>query len=354
MSTSTPSLNLRAPYLLFLGDARDPLDVKTARGVHDWRPELCIGQIRLSQDAVSLGLPDLTPREAADQGAQTLVLGTVSPGGTLPDSWLDALCSAADAGLDIANGLHRRLTSIPQLVARAAAAGVALLDLRDPGPPPPVGTGKPRAGVRVLTVGSDCNLGKMYTALAITRALDARGVHAEFRATGQTGILIAGSGAPIDAVVSDFLSGTVERLTPATAPDTWQIIEGQGSLHHPAYAAVSLGLLHGAQPDYLVVCHEPTRAHMRHAPGFALPSLDETMVANLTHARLTNSRVRCAGFSINTSKLDEANAHALLQDTAAAFDLPACDPVRTGIEPLVDRLLELHSARIADEGNPLE
>ncbi|REJ77168.1 MAG: DUF1611 domain-containing protein [Acidobacteria bacterium] len=336
---------LRTPYLLFLGDARDPLDIKTARGVHHWRPDLCVGQLRLSADAESLGLPDLTPEEAAERGARTLVLGTVSPGGTLPDAWIDALCAAARAGLDVANGLHRRLTSIPELADAAREAGVRLVDLRDPGPPPPVGKGTRREGVRVLTVGTDCNLGKMYTALALTEGLRQRGVDARFRATGQTGILIAGDGAPVDAVVSDFISGTVEQLTPATAADVWQIVEGQGSLHHPAYAGVSLGLLHGAQPDYLVICHEPTRAHMRHAPGFPLPSLDETMVSNLSHARLTNPEVRCAGFSINTSKLDDQRAATLLEDTRAAFALPACDPVRFGISALVDKLLELHAER---------
>ena len=156
----------------------------------------------------------------------------------------------------------------------------------------------------------------MYTALAIERELQSRGLHATFRATGQTGILIAGSGIAIDAVVADFISGAVEAIAPSNDHDHWDIIEGQGSLFHPSFAGVSLGLLHGSQADALVLCHEPTRTHMRNLPEYPIPGLQECIERNLEAARLTNPKARFVGASINTKALDEVQARKMVDDAS--------------------------------------
>ncbi|MES1152219.1 MAG: NAD-dependent epimerase/dehydratase family protein, partial [Dongia sp.] len=191
---------------------------------------------------------------------------------------------------------------------------------------------------RLLAVGTDCSVGKMYTTLALERELKQRGAKADFRATGQTGIFIAGSGVSIDAVVSDFVSGAVEWLSPANHADHWDLVEGQGSLFHASYAGVSLGLLHGAQPDALVLCHEPTRQHMRGLPHYPLPALKECMAANLAAAKLTNPKVKFVGASINTRNLSDNEAKDYLAKVEQEIGLPTVDPIRTGVARIVDNL----------------
>lgn len=329
---------IEKPYLLFLGDAPDALAAKTADGVARWRPEDCVGQWRLPGCQADLGLPDLGVAEAAARGAKTLIIGVANRGGRLSEAWLPDLLGALQAGMDLANGLHQRLSAIPELVQAAEALGRRLIDVRQPDTEFEVGNGRKRQGRRLLTVGTDCSTGKMYTALALEREMRARGMDAEFRATGQTGILIAGSGVSIDAVVADFISGAVEALSPANAPEHWDVIEGQGSLFHPSFAGVSLGLLHGAQPDVLIMCHEPTRPHMRGVPGYALPSLEACIAANESAARLTNPEARCVGLSINTAQLPPDAAQRLLAKTQGRLGLPCVDPLRTGVGALVDQL----------------
>jgi uncharacterized NAD-dependent epimerase/dehydratase family protein len=165
-----------------------------------------------------------------------------------------------------------------------------------------------------------------------------RGMKADFRATGQTGILIAGGGVSIDAVVADFISGAVEWLAPANDPDHWDVIEGQGSLFHPSFAGVSLGLLHGAQPDAIVLCHEPSRPHMRGVPGYPLPDLHTCIEANLTAARLTNPAVKCVGVSVNTSRLGPAAVRQTLLGIEDKLGVPAVDAFKDGAGPIVDQL----------------
>jgi uncharacterized NAD-dependent epimerase/dehydratase family protein len=193
--------------------------------------------------------------------------------------------------------------------------------------------------MRVLTVGTDCALGKKYTALALTSELTSRGVDATFRATGQTGIMIAGAGVPIDRTISDFTAGAAETLSPDAAPTHWDVIEGQGSLFHPAYAAVTLGLLHGSQPDALVLCHDPTRITIGDYPDYPIPDLQHAIDTYLSAARLTNRAVRCVGLSINSSALDQAAWEAYRDEVSARLQLPVCDPLRGGLAPLADRLL---------------
>lgn len=266
-------MTIPGPYLLYLGDARDEISVKTSRGVAVFRPDLSLGEYRRSREAVTLGLPQMSFEQAASAGAKTLILGVANAGGVLGDEAVDDVVGALEAGLNVAAGLHDRLRANPRIQAAADRTGRQLFDVREPPASLRVGAGVRRAGRRLLTVGTDCSVGKMYTTLALTRALAARGVAADFRATGQTGILVAGAGMPVDAVVADFISGSVEMVSPARDDGGWDLIEGQGSLFHPSYAGVSLGLLHGAQPDAIVLCHEPGRASMRGLPGRGLPDL---------------------------------------------------------------------------------
>ncbi len=327
------------PYLLFLGSAADPLAAKTASGVLAWRPEWCLGQLRLEGCRADLGLPDLSVSAAAAAGARTLLIGVANAGGTLPAAWTDVLTGAVAAGLDVASGLHARLAEIPGLAAAAERHGRRLIDVRHPDRSFEVGSGTPRPGRRLLTVGTDCSVGKMYTALALERELRARNISADFRATGQTGIFIAGDGVAVDAVVADFISGAAEWVSPANAPDHWDLVEGQGSLFHPSFAGVSLGLLHGAQAEALVLCHEPTRTHMRGLPDRPLPDLRACLEANEAAAQLTCPGARCVALAINTSGLAADARSAYLGRLADRFGLPVEDPLVTGVAAIADRLV---------------
>ncbi|MBL0171718.1 MAG: DUF1611 domain-containing protein [Gemmatimonadaceae bacterium] len=332
---------LRKPYLLYLGDAHIPTDAKTACGLRDWCRDDVLGEWSLPTATVSVGLPRLSPHDAATQGAGSLVIGIASVGGKLPDAWLPDLESAIENGLDIVSGMHTRLTSFPVLVGLAAARGVRLLDVRHTNAKFPAATGRKRTGKRVATVGTDCALGKKYTALALTNALKARGVNATFRATGQTGIMIAGEGIAIDAVVSDFVAGAAETLSPDNAPDHWDVIEGQGSLFHPAYAGVTLGLLHGSQPDAFVLCHDPSRKTIEYYPDFPIPELRDAVQQYAQAARITNRAVRCVGVSINSSTLGDAEWHSYAARVSAELGVPVCDPMRGGVDAIAQTLVDM-------------
>jgi D-glutamate N-acetyltransferase len=338
MKTTAAALQLPYPYLLFLGDTTEPSFAKTAFGLRDWVPERCLGEWACAGATVTTGLPRLTPKEAYAKGARGLVIGVANTGGVIGESWIPLLTEALAAGLDLVSGLHAKLRDVPELKEAAVRSGRRLIDVRVPPASIPIGTGRKRPGKRLLTVGTDCALGKKYTALALARAFAERGLPVDFRATGQTGILIAGGGMPMDAVVADFEAGAAEVLSPAAAPDHWDVIEGQGSLFHPSYAAVSLGLLHGSQPDVFVVCHEPGRKHLVGHPDFALPSLPETIELTLRLGRRTNPAMRCGGISLNTSALDAAAARELLARESMQLGLPAADPMRKG--PEFQRLVE--------------
>ncbi|MEE8225817.1 MAG: N-acetyltransferase DgcN [Kiloniellales bacterium] len=330
---------IEQPYLLFLGDAPDQLAAKTARGIADWRPENCVGQLRFTDCRADVGLSDMSLDDAVAAGAKTLVVGVANRGGVFSDAWMEVLEQALDQGLDLAAGLHGKLADVPQLTEAAARNGRRLFDVRHPSQTFAVGDGEKRPGKRLLTVGTDCSCGKMYTSLALDREMRARGMNADFRATGQSGILIVGDGVSVDAVVADFISGATEWLSPANDPDHWDVIEGQGSLFHASFAGVSMGLLHGAQPDALVMCHEPTRSHMRGLPDYGLPDLQLCIDTNLTAARLTNPDVRCIGVAVNTSLMDADAARRYVGETEKELGLPVVDPVRHGVAPLVDQLI---------------
>jgi uncharacterized NAD-dependent epimerase/dehydratase family protein len=337
-TTKTDTDGWGPPYLLYLGDAHDELAIKTARGLAVWRPQWCLGQLRGPLCKAWLDLPDYTVVEARSAGANTMVLGTANAGGVMSAQTVQDVVAAIEAGLNIASGLHQRLGSQPEIAAAAARHGRVLFDARHFRHQIPVGNGKPRSGRRLLTVGTDCSTGKMYTTLALERELRRRGVPADFRATGQTGILIAGSGVPIDALIADFISGGAEWLSPGRTDGGWDLIEGQGSLFHPSYAGVSLGLLHGSQPDALVLCHEPGRQHMRGLTHYPVPDMKTCLEATLQAARLTQPNVIPVGVALNTSKLNRAQAEAACRETEDAMGLPCQDPITMGVGRIVDKI----------------
>ena len=332
---------IETPYLLFLGDAPDQLAAKVAQGIKDWRPENAVGQFRMEGCKANLKLPDMSLEEAKAAGAKTLVIGVANRGGVISQEWKKVLVQALEEGFDLASGLHNLLKDEADLVAVAAACGRALHDVRVPEVKYPIASGIKRSGKRMLAVGTDCSVGKMYTALAMDREMQARGMKSTFRSTGQTGILITGDGVPLDAVVADFMAGSIEWLTPDNDPDHWDLIEGQGSLFHASYSGVTLALVHGGQPDALVLCHEPTRDHMRGLPGYSLPSLEALRDMALALAKVVNPAVQVVGISINTQNLDEPEARAYIAETEARMGLPTTDPYRFGAGKLVDALAAL-------------
>lgn len=331
-------LELKAPYLIFLGSETDETYAKTGAGVAHWSPEKCMGQFHLEGGAVDLGLQEHSIESAAKAGAKSLLIGTAVIGGAIPESWVGVLIEAMERGMDIVAGVHTRLNEIPELKAAAEKNNVNLIDVRVPPKNLPVGNGKKRSGKRLLTVGTDCALGKKYTALAIAKELQDQGKKATFRASGQTGIMISGSGIPIDAVVADFISGAAEALSPDNDADHWDIIEGQGSIYHPGYAAVSMGLLMGSQPDAFVVCHQAGRTHISGWPEFELPTIREVIERTIDIGKQTNKNIHCVGLSINTSKLTEQEARDFLESLENVFELPATDPIRFGVGNIVKAL----------------
>lgn len=332
-------MEIANPYLMFLGDVPDELAAKTAYGVVDWRREWCAGQLRLPGCKADCGLPEMTIDEARAAGVRTMVIGVVNPGGVLPDHWVDTIVAALDAGLDVASGLHMRLGSVEAIAEASRRNGRNLFDVRHSTERFSTGKGTKRPGRRLLTVGTDCSVGKKYAALALEKGMRERGLDADFRATGQTGVLISGRGVAVDAVVADFIAGAAEWLSPAAAPGHWDVVEGQGSLFHPSFAGVTLGLLHGAQPDAFVVCYEPTRRKMRNVEH-PIPAIEEVIELTVRCGRLTNPEIRCVGIAVNTAALDEAAARQVLGEIAEKHGLPATDPVRFGVGPIVDRLIE--------------
>ncbi len=334
-------MRIQTPYLLFLADAQEVLSLKVAKGIVDWRPELCVGEIALPDCAVTLGVPQLTLTEAKERGAKTMVVGMNNSGGTIAANWIPTVLEALDRGYDIASGLHQRLGSLPEVRDQARRNNCQLIDVRHTEIELKTGTGLRRAGKRLLTVGTDCSVGKMYTALAIEKEMRARKFDADFVATGQSGIFISGKGMAIDCVVADFISGAVEQLSPDNAANHWDIIEGQGSLFHPSFAGVTLGLLHGAQPDAMVLCHAENRNFMRGMRAHKLPGLRETMELNLQTARLTSPDARFVGIAVNTVDLSPKDSQAVLEKYATEFELPCVDPVRTGVASIVDRITDL-------------
>ncbi|MEJ8566919.1 DUF1611 domain-containing protein [Elongatibacter sediminis] len=332
------TVKINPPYLILIGSEDDATYAKTAFGIVQWRPELVAGQFRFPGCTVDLGVPDMSIEDAAAAGVRSLLIGVAPVGGSVPDTWWAVMEAAARAGLDVVCGLHVKLTDQPGIVAAAESSGARLVDVRVPPPNLPVGNGRKRSGRRVLMVGTDCAIGKKYTALALHQAMQEAGMKATFRATGQTGIMIASQGIPIDSVVADFISGAAELLSPDNDPDHWDVVEGQGSLFHPGYSGVSLGLLHGSQPDAFVVCHDATRTRVAGWEHFSLPSLTECIELHVAAGRRTNPDIQCVGVSVNTSQVDAAERENCLQRFADETGLPCVDPLIDGCAPIVERI----------------
>jgi uncharacterized NAD-dependent epimerase/dehydratase family protein len=338
---SLTKVSLEPPYLLYLADVGDNDHAKTGFGIAHWRPELCAGQMRLAGCPVDLGLPEMGVSDAVDAGIRTAIVGVAPVGGQIPDHWLPQLIKLARAGIDIASGMHSKLKSMPDLVAAAYKGGSNLTDVRVPPSNIPIGQGRRRSGKRVLMIGTDCAVGKKYSALALHRELERRDVRATFRATGQTGIMIAGEGIPIDAVVADFISGAAEILSPDNDDDHWDVIEGQGSLLNPSYSGVTLGLLHGSQPDALVLCHDATRTETLEVFGdYRIPELDEVIDDALRLARRTRPGCFCAGVSVNTSAMTDFEREGYLGKLQDHLGLPCVDPVAIGMSPIANFMLK--------------
>ena len=228
------------------------------------------------------------------------------------------------------------------MAAAAEASGARLIDVRNPPANLPVGTGIKRSGKRVLMVGTDCAIGKKYSALALNQAMQEAGMNSTFRATGQTGIMLAGEGLPIDAVVADFISGAAELISPDNDDDHWDVIEGQGSLFHPGYSGVSLGLLHGSQPDAFVVCHDATRTVISGWEHYALPSIRDCIDQHVLMGQRTNANIRCVGISVNTSSLPAAEHKDYLASLSEETGLPCVDPLIEGCGTIVEHIKQVY------------
>ena len=337
------TVQLRAPYLILIGDITDVTYAKTGLGIVQWRPDLVAGQLRFAGCEVEMGVPDMSVAEAVESGVKSLVIGVAPIGGEVPDSWWVSIEEAARAGMDIVCGLHFKLADFPAVAAAAEASGARLIDVRNPPVNLPVGTGIKRSGKRVLMVGTDCAIGKKYTALALDESMREAGMKSTFRATGQTGIMLAGEGLPIDAVVADFISGAAEVISPDNDDDHWDVIEGQGSLFHPGYSGVSLGLLHGSQPDGFVLCHDATRTVISGWEHYALPSIQDCIDQHVLMGQLTNPAIRCVGISVNTSNLPAHERVDYLARLSEETGLPCVDPLIDGCGAIVEYIKRIYS-----------
>ena len=333
------AMKLKSPYLLFLGNAEDLQAAKTANGILQWAPEKCLGQIRLKSCKVRLPIPEYSLEEAYERGARTLIIGVANRGGLIEQEWLELFHKALGLGFDIANGLHESLLKIDSLATLSEKSGVAIFEVRHPQESFPIGDGKIRSGKRLLTVGTDCSIGKMYTSLHIVEALKKRGLSVNFRATGQTGMFIAGEGLAIDGVRGDFLAGAIEALSPAMDENHWDIIEGQGSLLHPSYAGVSLALLHGSQADVLIMCHQLKRQHMRGLPHRKMPDLNHCLQVHLEAAKLIKPQAYFLGISLNTSNLPEKDRVHAMEQVSQETGLLCFDP-SIGNDKIVEKILD--------------
>jgi D-glutamate N-acetyltransferase len=339
-------------YLILAeGRSGDPHYGKTMRGVVRYGPHQSVVVVDSERPGESYdGIPIVaTVEEGAAYGPTTALVGVATQGGRFPPAWRELLKQAIAAGLDVENGLHEYLTEDPELVLLAAQHRVQLRDLRKPpeGLNVPTGENLRVPGRIILTVGSDCAIGKMTVALELHREAERRGRRSVFVPTGQTGIAIAGWGISVDAVVSDFVAGAAEQLVVEGARRAaaqegqggdllW--VEGQGALHHPAYSGVTLGLVHGSAPHAFVLCHLPGATEMEGFPGHRIRPLPE-LVELHERISLPARKARVEAIALNTRFLDEDEARAAIAVAEAETGLPADDPVRFGPGKLTDVLV---------------
>jgi uncharacterized NAD-dependent epimerase/dehydratase family protein len=331
--------------ILAEGFSADPHYGKTMRGVVRYRRDDVVAILDSTRtDGEHDGVPIV--RDVADARRfhpEVALVGVATQGGRFPPAWRALLTDCIREGLSIENGLHQMLRDDPELRPLADEHGVELRDLRRPpeGLDCPTGANLEVDASIVLTVGSDCAIGKMTVSLELDRAARARGISSVFVPTGQTGIAIAGWGIAVDAVVSDFLAGAAERLVVEGRERGGDLllVEGQGALLHPAYSGVTLGLFHGSAPHVLVLCHRAGTTEVEGYPGHPLPPLSE-LVALYEEASLPRRRARVAAVALNTAGLDGTAADAAVAEARAQTGLPAADPIRHGADTLLDAVLE--------------
>jgi uncharacterized NAD-dependent epimerase/dehydratase family protein len=347
------------PHFLILADGDfSPMTSKTANSVIRYLPERVVGVVdrvaagKTVQDVLGFGgkIPVVgSMAEGLALRPTAVMVGIAPAGGRLPDEWRGWLADALDAGCDLWSGLHTFLSDDPLLVERARANGRRILDVRRPPPNLPVAAGMARLvdAYVVHSVGTDCNVGKMTGMLQLVRGLEARGLKTHFVATGQTGIFIEGWGTAVDAVVADFIAGAAEELVLKGAPGAdIVLVEGQGSINHPGYSGVTLGLLHGSCPDALILCHQASREYLGEYRGkewLRIPPLRDY----ITMYELIGSAVhptRVIAISMNTYDLDDAAARAACEAATRDTGLPCTDPVRFDPKPLIDAVARGHAA----------
>jgi uncharacterized NAD-dependent epimerase/dehydratase family protein len=329
----------------------EPLRAKTAACVIRYRGDDVVALL----DSTSVGkscrqlldvdreVPIIDRLEAASE-ANTLLIGIAPPGGKIPPAWQAIIRQAIDRGMDVISGLHQFLTDDPALVTAASKHSVRLVDLRkNTDQEIARGEGFRPGCTRILTVGQDCSVGKMVAAVELTRALKREGHDAKFVATGQTGIMIEGDGCPVDRVISDFLNGSAERLVQAHQDHDILVIEGQGSLSHPAYSPVTLGLLHGARPHGMILCYEAGRTAVQGFPQVRLTSLATLRDAYELMASLVHP-ARVIGVAVNGRRLTEEQVQAETRRVSQELGLPACDVLRDGPQELVTATLQLRGS----------
>jgi uncharacterized NAD-dependent epimerase/dehydratase family protein len=353
---------MQGTRFLILADGEfGPLTSKTANSIIRYLPDRTVGVVdqvhagRTAQDVLGFGgtIPVVaTMREGLAFKPDAILIGIAPVGGRLPEQWRTWLAEAIDTGCSIWSGLHTFISDDPMLADLARKKGVAIHDLRRPPADLPVASGKAKAvePFVILTVGTDCNVGKMTSQLQITRQLNARGARTRFVATGQTGIMIEGWGIAVDAVVADFIAGAAERLVlEGSANADIVLVEGQGSLNHPGYSGVTCGLLHGACPDALILCHQASRKYIgdyREAAWLRIPSLSEYIRLYESVAAVVHP-TRTVAISLNTYDMPEAEARAACEAATRETGLPCTDPVRFDSAPLVDAVLAARTEYVA-------
>lgn len=345
---------MAAPRFLILADGDfGPMTSKTANSVIRYLPERTVGVLdrqqagKTVQDVLGFGgdLPVVASMRAGLALRPTAVLVGIAPqGGRLPEEWRGWLGEALDAGCDLWSGLHTFLGDDPILATKARASGRKILDIRKPPADLPIASGAAKAvdPYVVLTVGTDCNVGKMTAQLQLIRGLNAAGLRTRFVATGQTGIMIEGWGIAVDAVVADFVAGAAERLVLQGSSDADVVlVEGQGSINHPGYSAVTLGLMHGSCPDAMILCHQSTREYIgdyRPAAWLRIPPLSEYIRLYETIGSAVHP-TKVIGISLNTYDMSDDAARRVCEAATRETGLPATDPVRFDPTPLLDAVL---------------
>jgi uncharacterized NAD-dependent epimerase/dehydratase family protein len=331
--------------ILAEGFSADPHHGKTSRGVLRYRPEQVVAILDSTRAGETQeGFPIVASvDDALEYGPTTALVGVATTGGRFPPAWRELLKTCIAAGLDLESGLHEFISDDPELGVLAARHGVELRDLRKPPPGlnTPTGGNLTHDAKVVLTVGSDCAIGKMTVSLELDAEARRRGVRSEFVPTGQTGIAIAGWGISVDAVVADFLAGASEQLVLEGIERGGELlwVEGQGSLLHPAYSGVTLGLLHGSAPHALVLCHKAGQSHVDDDDRFPIPPLSQLIELH-ERSSLIARPAKVVAIALNTRDLDDDSARAAVAEAEAETGLPASDPVRFGPSLLTDTVLE--------------